>query len=86
MQVTREENHRKIGATAPGQMMTWPIALSAIFDGITKGMFTGKKLDDYIRGDGRPSSATTLSQTQVIIALVFASLPAAAGRIHHDDG
>lgn len=51
VQVTWEENHRKFGATAPGQMMTWPIALRAIFDGMTKGMFTGKKLDDYIRGD-----------------------------------
>ncbi|WP_395448700.1 hypothetical protein ACHMW7_28500 [Aminobacter sp. UC22_36] len=51
VQVTWEENHRKFGATAPGQMMTWPIALRAIFDGMTKGMFTGKKLDDYIVGD-----------------------------------
>lgn len=51
VQVTWEGNHRKFGATAPGQMMTWPIALRAIFDGMTKGMFTGKKLDDYIKGD-----------------------------------
>lgn len=48
VQVTWEVNHRKFGATAPGQMMTWPIALKAIFDGMTLGMFTGKKLDDYI--------------------------------------
>ncbi|CAN7625087.1 hypothetical protein [Aminobacter sp. LjRoot7] len=51
VQVTWEENHRKFGATAPGQMMTWPIALRAIFDGMTKGMFTGKKLADYISGE-----------------------------------
>ncbi len=51
VQVTWETNHRKFGATAPGQLMTWPIALTAIFDGMTKGMFTGKKLDDYIKGD-----------------------------------
>ncbi|CAI2936236.1 hypothetical protein [Aminobacter niigataensis] len=51
VQVTWEENHRKFGVTAPGQMMTWPIALRAIFDGMTKGMFTGKKLDDYIVGE-----------------------------------
>ncbi|MBN9235999.1 hypothetical protein QV13_12825 [Mesorhizobium hungaricum] len=51
VQVTWETNHRKFGATTPGQMMTWPIALRAIFDGMTKGMFTGKKLDDYISGD-----------------------------------
>ena len=52
VQVTWEENHRKFGATSPGQMMTWPIALVAIFDGMLKGMFTGKKLSDYI-GEGR---------------------------------
>ncbi|AWC25588.1 hypothetical protein CO731_05087 [Aminobacter sp. MSH1] len=51
VQVTWETNHRKFGASAPGQLMTWPIALKAIFDGMTKGMFTGKKLDDYIKGD-----------------------------------
>lgn len=48
VQVTWQENHAKFGATAPGQMLTWPIALRAIFDGMTKGMFTGKKLSDYI--------------------------------------
>lgn len=51
VQVTWETNHRKFGATAPGQLMTWPIALKALFDGMTKGMFTGKRLDDYIKGD-----------------------------------
>lgn len=51
VQVTWEENHRKFGATAPGQMMTWPIALRAIFDGMTKGMFTGKKMSDYLSSD-----------------------------------
>jgi hypothetical protein len=47
VQVTWEANHRKFGATKPGQLLTWPIALKAIFDGMTKGMFTGKKLSDY---------------------------------------
>lgn len=47
VQVTWEANHRKFGATKPGQLLTWPIALRAIFDGMTKGMFTGKKLADY---------------------------------------
>ncbi len=51
VQITWEENHRKFGATAPGQMMTWPLALKAIFDGMTKGMFTGKKMSDYLDGD-----------------------------------
>ena len=47
VQVTWEENHRKFGATKPGQLMTWPIALKALFDGSIKGMYTGKKLSDY---------------------------------------
>ena len=48
VQVTWKENHAKFGATQPGQMLTWPIALRAIFEGMTKGMFTGKALGDYI--------------------------------------
>lgn len=47
VQVTWEANHRKFGATKPGQLLTWPIALRALFDGMTKGMFTGKKLSAY---------------------------------------
>lgn len=47
VQVTWEKNHRKFGATAPGQLMTWPIALRALFDGMLEGMFTGKKLASY---------------------------------------
>lgn len=47
IQVTWEANHRKFGATRPGQLMTWPIALKALFDGSINGMFTGKKLADY---------------------------------------
>lgn len=48
VQCTWEVNHRKFGATKPGQLMEWPIALRALFDGMSKGMFTGKKLSDYI--------------------------------------
>lgn len=47
VQVTWEKNARKFGATKPGQLMTWPIALKALFDGMAQGMFTGKKLGDY---------------------------------------
>lgn len=52
VQVTWEANHRKFGATHPGQLLTWEKALPAIFEGMIKGMFTGKKLADYI-GEGR---------------------------------
>ena len=48
VQVTWEANARKFGAKAPGDCMTWPVALRALFDGCLKGMFTGRKLGDYI--------------------------------------
>lgn len=51
VQVTWEANARKFGASAPGQLMEWPVATRAIFDGMSKGMFTGKRLADYIAGD-----------------------------------
>jgi putative chitinase len=47
VQVTWEVNHRKFGATAPGQLMTWPLCLKPLFDGMIDGVFTGKKLADY---------------------------------------
>lgn len=47
VQVTWEKNHRKFGATKPGQMLTWPKALDAMFRGMRDGMFTGKKLSTY---------------------------------------
>jgi len=48
VQVTWEINARKFGAKKPGDLLSWPIALHAAFEGMTKGMFTGKKLSDYI--------------------------------------
>lgn len=52
VQVTWEANARKLGAKKPGDLMQWPIALHAAFYGMATGMFTGKKLADYI-GNGR---------------------------------
>ena len=48
VQVTWEENARKFGATKPGDLMSWPLALHAAFDGMTRGLFTRRKLSDYI--------------------------------------
>lgn len=48
VQVTWEVNAKKFGAKKPGDLMTWPIALVALFDGMEKGMFTGRKLSHYI--------------------------------------
>lgn len=47
IQVTWEANAKKFGAKKPGDLLSWPIALVALFDGMIKGMFTGKKLADY---------------------------------------
>lgn len=49
VQVTWEENAKRFGAKKPGDLMSWPIALFACFEGMTKGIFTRKRLDDYIR-------------------------------------
>lgn len=51
VQVTWEVNAKKFGATKPGDLLSWPIALKAAFDGMSKGMFTGKSLSDYISGN-----------------------------------
>ena len=48
VQVTWKENAVKFGAKKPGDLLTWPIALRAAFEGMIKGMFTGKKLADFI--------------------------------------
>ena len=47
VQVTWETNARKFGATRPGDLMSWPVALRALFDGMIQGMFTNKRLSDY---------------------------------------
>lgn len=47
VQVTWEANARKFGATAPGQLLSWPLCLKPLFDGMLRGMFTGKRLADY---------------------------------------
>lgn len=52
VQVTWETNARKFGATKPGDLLSWEKSLPALFDGMLKGMFTGKKLVDYISVDG----------------------------------
>lgn len=63
VQVTWEANHRKFGATRPGQLMTWPKALVALFDGMTKGMFTGRRLDQFFSaGREDPLGARSIIQ------------------------
>lgn len=72
VQVTWKANHLKFGATAPGQLLTWPICLGPLFDGMIKGMFTGKKLADYFHGD----SADPVNARKIINGLDRAKLVA----------
>ena len=45
--ITWEANYRKFNIFNPADALTWPVALRVLFDGMEKGMFTGKKLDDF---------------------------------------
>jgi hypothetical protein len=47
VQVTWEANGKKFGATKPEDLMSWPVALRALFDGMDQGVFTGRKLATY---------------------------------------
>jgi putative chitinase len=47
VQCTWEVNFAKFGCAAPDDMLTWPFALRAMFDGMIEGVFTGRKLGQY---------------------------------------
>lgn len=47
VQVTWEANGRKFGATKPEDLLSWPISLRALFDGMDQGVFTGRKVGAY---------------------------------------
>lgn len=51
VQNTWEANYAKYGCAnnpdGPEAMLTWPKSLDACFNGMVKGVYTGKKLDDY---------------------------------------
>lgn len=73
VQVTWEYNARKFGAKKPGDLMSWPIALRALFDGMGRGMFTGKRLDDYIA----PPKVDFINARRIVNGLDKADLVAA---------
>ena len=55
VQVTWEANGKKFGAQSPADLLSLPVALRALFDGMLQGMFTGKKLlHDFYLSDKRP--------------------------------
>ena len=47
VQVTWEVNGRKFGAAKPEDLLSWPISLRALFDGMDQGVFTGRKVGAY---------------------------------------
>jgi predicted chitinase len=54
VQLTWKDNYAKYGLDkTPDKALEWESSLFVLFDGMTKGLFTGKKLDDYINDNKR---------------------------------
>ena len=51
VQITFKDNYTKFSIAKPEDALTWPVALGVLFRGMIEGMFSGKKLADYIHGD-----------------------------------
>lgn len=49
IQITWKTNYLKFGIKDPAAALTWPVSLDVAFRGMILGMFTGKKLSDYIK-------------------------------------
>lgn len=52
VQITWEKNYKRFGISPPEKALEWPVSLEVAFRGMIAGMFTGKKLSDYI-GPGK---------------------------------
>ena len=52
VQITWEKNYKKFGISPMEAALDWGVALDVMFRGMVLGMFTGKKLADYI-GPGK---------------------------------
>ena len=55
IQITWKTNYLKFGIKDPAAALTWPVSLDVAFRGMIKGMFTGKKLSDYIKPGKTPN-------------------------------
>lgn len=53
VQITWKVNYDKYGIKDPAKALEWPTALHVIFHGMIHGLFTGKKLADYIGNGNR---------------------------------
>lgn len=96
VQLTWEDNYRKMSAIVavdlvarPDRALEMPIAAAIMFDGMIRGLFTGKKLADYINSGfcdyqqaRRIINGTDRAMTIVGYALQFErALKAAAGNV-----
>lgn len=55
IQITWKYNYEKFGiANDPDSALKWPVSLDIAFRGMIFGMFTGKKLSDYIKPGKAP--------------------------------
>ncbi len=87
VQVTWADNARKFGAQKPGDCLTWPVALRALFDGMINGVFTGRGLSHYFTARlSDPINArriiNSLDQAQLIASYFYAFLHALSLAAH----
>jgi hypothetical protein len=66
IQLTWEDNYKKFGITNPDDALEWPAALDIAFRGMIRGMFTGKKLADYIRSGVGTSARDYVAARRII--------------------
>jgi putative chitinase len=81
-QITGRENYEKFGiAGNPDEALKMDVAVRITFDGMTKGLFTGKKLSDYssygpmraiVNADGKTNGAKIAKQAQAFEAALVA--------------
>ena len=50
IQITWSYNYEKFGIKRAEDALKWPVALDIAFRGMVKGMFTGRRLSNYIGG------------------------------------
>ena len=55
IQITWKTNYLKFGIKNPDDALQWPTALDVAFRGMILGMFTGKKLSDFIKPGKAPN-------------------------------
>lgn len=52
VQLTHKANYLKFGITDPDDALKMDVAIEVMFNGMLKGMFTGKKLSDFFNDKG----------------------------------